>query len=183
LTARHRRRLVAVRWRQRGGSGGVLAGEGGGLLAGEEGAKFFNGAHQRGGEHGGGVLVDADLGQALQVAQLQRERVSHHDVGGIPERGGGQGLSSALMILARFSRSASAWRAMARFVRGLRDLVDRVADVLDRHDRFNRVDHPEAGDAGTQMRDCQEDRVCEAVIREGWGGCPGSLDLHVAPGR
>jgi hypothetical protein len=38
------------------------------------------------------------------------------------------------MIFARFSRSASAWRAMARFMRGLRDLCDRVADVLDRHD-------------------------------------------------
>jgi hypothetical protein len=42
------------------------------LLAGEEGAELLDRAHQRGGEHHGGVLVDADLDQALQVPQLQR---------------------------------------------------------------------------------------------------------------
>jgi hypothetical protein len=48
-------------------------GEVGGLLAGEEGADLFNGAHQWGTENDGGVLVNADLDRALQVAQLQRE--------------------------------------------------------------------------------------------------------------
>jgi hypothetical protein len=40
-------------------------------FSGEEGSQFPDGAHQRGREDDGGVLVDADLDQALQVAQLQ----------------------------------------------------------------------------------------------------------------
>jgi hypothetical protein len=63
------------------------------LLAGDEGAEFGDGAHQRGGEYHGGVLVDADLDQALQVPQLQCQRVGHHRVGRLPQRGGGQGLA------------------------------------------------------------------------------------------
>ena len=66
-------------------------GRGGGvLLAGEEGAGFGDGGHQRGGEDHGGVLVHADLDQALQVAQLQGQRVGHHRVGRLAQRGGGQ---------------------------------------------------------------------------------------------
>jgi hypothetical protein len=45
-----------------------------------------------GGEHDGGVLVHADLDQALQVPQLQRQRVGHHDVRRIAERRRGEGL-------------------------------------------------------------------------------------------
>jgi hypothetical protein len=43
-----------------------------------------------------------------------------------------------------------------------------ASGVLDRHDRFHRADHPEVSGADTQQRDCQEDRVCEAVTQEGW---------------
>jgi hypothetical protein len=46
-------------------------GRGGGLLVGEEGTEFGDGGHERGGEDHGGVLVDADLDQALQVAELE----------------------------------------------------------------------------------------------------------------
>jgi hypothetical protein len=84
-----------------------------------------------------------------QHGRKNTEQVGHHDIGGIPERGG-QGISrSALMTRATFSRLASAWQATARFMRGRRDLVDRTAGVLDRHDRFRRVGHPEVGDADT----------------------------------
>ncbi|MEU8655354.1 hypothetical protein [Actinoplanes philippinensis] len=41
--------------------------------------------HQGGREHDGGVLVDADLDQGLQITQLQGERVGHHGVGGVAE--------------------------------------------------------------------------------------------------
>jgi hypothetical protein len=43
-----------------------------------------------GAEHHRCVLVDANLDQALQVPQLQRERVGHHDVGRFAERCGSQ---------------------------------------------------------------------------------------------
>src|SRR6266536_4246612 len=62
-------------------------------FSGEEGAQFADGAHQGRREHDGGVLVDADLDQALQVAQLQCEGVGHHDVGGAAQGVGGQGLA------------------------------------------------------------------------------------------
>src|ERR1700722_15042921 len=75
----------AAAGRQRGG--------GGGLLAGDEGAELGDGGHQRGGEHHGGVLVPADLDQALQVPRLQGEGVRHHRVGRLAKRGGGQGLA------------------------------------------------------------------------------------------
>ena len=78
-----------------GGRGWVgrrgVRGAGGGL-AGEEGSEFADGAHQRCREHDGGVLVDPELDEALQVAQLQRQRVGHHDVGGGAECVGGQRL-------------------------------------------------------------------------------------------
>jgi hypothetical protein len=50
----------------------------------------------------------AQLDKALQAPQLQRDRLRHHDVRGIAERSGGS--RTALMIFARLSRSASAWR-------------------------------------------------------------------------
>jgi hypothetical protein len=70
-----------------GGGGGGLGGGGrkhggGGLLAGEEGAELGDGGHQRGWEYHGGVLVHADLDEALQVAELEGEGVGHHRVGG-----------------------------------------------------------------------------------------------------
>src|ERR1700730_592892 len=95
---------AASLWRCIGGSAAarrqpvrVAAGRqdagGGGLLVGQEGAEFGDGGHQRGGEDHGGVLVHADLDQALQVAQLQRQRVGHHGVGRLAQRGGGQRLA------------------------------------------------------------------------------------------
>src|SRR5580700_6511574 len=86
------RNVTASLWGCIGGSGWccrrqrlrVAAGRqgaGGGLLGGQERAEL-----------GDGALVHADLDQALQVAQLQRERVGHHGVGGLPQRGGGQRL-------------------------------------------------------------------------------------------
>src|SRR5580700_1676244 len=98
------RNVTASLWGYIGGSGWccrrqrlrVAAGRqgaGGGLLGGQERAELGDGAHQRGGEDHGGVLVHADLDQALQVAQLQRQRMGHHGVGGLPQRGGGQRLA------------------------------------------------------------------------------------------
>jgi len=121
--------------------------------------------------HDGGVLVDADLGQALQVAQLQRRGWAIMMMGGIPERGG-QGRSLSVDDLRPLlSLGLGLAGRGARFMRGLRDLGDRVADVLDRHDRFHRGGHPEVGDADTQTRNCQEDgsipfSVC--AVRRCW---------------
>ncbi len=39
----------------------------------------------------GGVLVHGDLQEALEVAQLEGERVRHHDVGCLTERCRGEG--------------------------------------------------------------------------------------------
>src|SRR5664279_5253964 len=72
----------------------VLDQAGGGfLLAGEEGTELADRAHQRSREDDGGVLVDADLDHGLKVAQLQRQGVRHHRVGGLTECCRGEGLA------------------------------------------------------------------------------------------
>ena len=62
------------------------------LAPGQERPELLDGAHQRGREHHRGVLV-RDLDQALEVAQLQGQRMGHHHVGGRAELVGGQGLA------------------------------------------------------------------------------------------
>ncbi|KOX09785.1 hypothetical protein ADL04_02920 [Streptomyces sp. NRRL B-3648] len=44
-------------------------------------------------EDDGGVLVDTDLHQALEIARLERQGVGHHGVRGVAERGRGQRLA------------------------------------------------------------------------------------------
>src|SRR4051794_36870826 len=59
-----------------GGDGsGVLGGAAGGVFAAQERCQLVDGAHERCGKDDGGVLVDADLDQRLQVSQLQCEGV------------------------------------------------------------------------------------------------------------
>ena len=62
-------------------------------LAGEERAELLDRAHQRRREDDRRVLVDADLDHRLQVAQLQREGVSHHHVGRASQLAGGERLA------------------------------------------------------------------------------------------
>jgi hypothetical protein len=45
------------------------------------------------GQNDGGVLVDGDLHQGLEVAQLQRERVGRHQVGVMGQLAGGECLT------------------------------------------------------------------------------------------
>jgi len=84
----------------------------------------------------GGVLVNADLDRALQVAQLQRE-----------------GRAS---MMSEASPSATAGRDAPSDLRplgaGLAGHGAVHAGVLDRHDRFRRVGHPEVGNADTHTR-------------------------------
>ena len=65
------------------------------------------------------VLLGGDLGQRLQVAQLQRRRLPVDDLAP-PRRAASRPRTrpAAWMILARFSRSASACFAMARCISG-----------------------------------------------------------------
>src|SRR5579875_1594667 len=62
-------------------------------LAPQERAQLGDGAHQRRREDDGRVLVDRDLDECLQVAQLKRQRVSDHHVGGHGELTGRQRLA------------------------------------------------------------------------------------------
>jgi hypothetical protein len=62
-------------------------------LAAQVGANVPDPAHQRRREDDGGVLVDGDLHQGLEVAQLEGERVLHHDVGGPSQLSGGERLA------------------------------------------------------------------------------------------
>jgi hypothetical protein len=71
---------------------------------------------QRQREDDGGVLLHADLGEGLQVAQLQGHGLRGHQRGGVHQLGAALNSPSAWMILARRSRSASACLAMARSI-------------------------------------------------------------------
>src|SRR4051812_2327885 len=62
-------------------------------LATEEPAQLLDRAHERGRKDDRGVLVDGDLDQGLEVAELQREWVRHHHVGGLGELAGGERLA------------------------------------------------------------------------------------------
>src|SRR5581483_627267 len=86
----------AVMWHQLSVCRGCRRVRGGGqvvggfVLAFKEGAEFCDRAHQWRGEHYGGVFVDGDLDQGLEVAQLQRQGVGHHHVGGVCELARGE---------------------------------------------------------------------------------------------
>src|ERR1700733_8938216 len=68
--------------------GGKLTG--GFALAGQERAELGDRAHQGRREDDGRVLVDRNLDQGLEVAQLQGERVGHHHVRSDRELAGGE---------------------------------------------------------------------------------------------
>jgi hypothetical protein len=55
--------------------------------------EFADRAHQRRREDDRGVLVHGDLDQGLEVAQLQRQRVSRHHIGGLRQLAGGERLA------------------------------------------------------------------------------------------
>ena len=65
----------------------------GGLLTGQECAELSDGGHQRRREHHRGVLVHTEFNKGLQVAQLQSQRMAHHDVRCVAKRGRGQVLA------------------------------------------------------------------------------------------
>jgi len=62
------------------------------------------------------VLVDTDLDKGLQVAQLQRQRVVHHDVRSITEGGRSQMLAFGVDDLGPLFPLGLGWRAIARFM-------------------------------------------------------------------
>jgi hypothetical protein len=59
-------------------------------------------------------LVDPDLDQVLDAAQLQGQRVGHHDVGGRAQLVGGQRLALGGDDLGRLLALGLGWRAIAR---------------------------------------------------------------------
>jgi hypothetical protein len=67
-------------------------------------------------EDDGRILLNRDLGQRLQVAQLQGGALRADHCGGLSELGRGEQFPSAWITLALFSRSASACLAMARYM-------------------------------------------------------------------
>ena len=88
-----RSRAMPASARREGSSGGTRRGRHGRLvLAAEEGTEVGDGAHQGSREDDRRVLVDADLHQALQVAQLKSEGVGHHRVRRLAQSGRGGGL-------------------------------------------------------------------------------------------
>jgi hypothetical protein len=108
------------------------------LFPGQAVAQFLDGAHQRGREHHRGVLIHADLDQALEVAQLQGQGVGHHDVGGDPKLIGGQRLAlggddlGPLLALGLGQGLVKGVLADHLSQGGLGDLVDGRGHVLDR---------------------------------------------------
>ena len=83
------------------------------FLAWEEGTEFHGGRQRRGEHDGGGVLVHADLHQALQAPQLQRKRARDHRFGRLAGPCRGERLAFRVDDLGALLRSASACRAKA----------------------------------------------------------------------
>lgn len=70
-------------WRQRRRLGQQVSVIARGVLSVHELGELLDRGHDGRGEDDGGVLVDTDLEQGLQVSQLKCERVRHHHVGGL----------------------------------------------------------------------------------------------------
>ena len=81
---------------------------------GQERSEFSDGRHQRCREHHGAVLVDAEFDQGPQIAQLERQRGGPSwCLEASPEVAAATIYPQQPSFCALFSRSASAWRAIA----------------------------------------------------------------------